>query len=519
MVMIKRVVVVDGYTDEPAGLGVPPYINVYPRLIAGALWLVDKSIEVYYYTIDSVRESLSRFLEKARRSDLVVFIAGAEVPGRYIGGKPLSFNELEYFSFLLRDQFKVLVGPAARFGFGRGGGTIAVDRSRLKKLFQEIVSGDPEIYFYSIASEGLERAEPWRLRSDYELADQAFIKGSKIILQHPNYGWNLVVEIETYRGCPRWITGGCSFCIEPRYGRPLMRRLENIVREIETLYRFGARHFRLGRQPDILVYMSPEIGDREFPRPVPSILEKLFHGIRYVAPGLRTLHIDNVNPGTIVHNREEALKALKVIVKYHTPGDVAALGIESFDEKVVKMNNLKVYPDEALQAIRLINRIGSHRGWNGLPHLLPGINLLHGLLGESRETFYVNLEYLKKIWDEGLIIRRINVRKVSILENTPLWIKRSSIEKLLRRHSRFYQWYRSRVMDEFDRRFLNRVVSHGMVLRYLYTEKHVGEFTIARQPASYPLVVKIHGIHSLKKIVDVRVKNVSAKSVLAEHII
>jgi len=31
-----RVVIVDGYTDEPAGLGVPPYLDVYARYAAGA---------------------------------------------------------------------------------------------------------------------------------------------------------------------------------------------------------------------------------------------------------------------------------------------------------------------------------------------------------------------------------------------------------------------------------------------------------------------------------------------------
>jgi len=210
-------------------------------------------------------------------------------------------------------------------------------------LFTEIVRGDPEIYIDELMQYGFEKARPWLLREDYELADKAFRLGAKIVLQHPNYGRNLVVEIETYRGCSRWITGGCSFCIEPRHGRPLMRSLKGIIEEVEALYRLGVRHIRLGKQPDILAYMARDIGKQEFPRPDPEVIERLFQGIRNVAPGLITLHIDNVNPGTIVHYPEESIRILKTIVKYHTPGDVAALGIESFDEKVVNTNNLKVY--------------------------------------------------------------------------------------------------------------------------------------------------------------------------------
>lgn len=513
--MYSKIIIVDGYNDEPAGLGVPPYIDVYPRLIAGAVWMAKKDVNIIYWTIDEVRNNIESFIDQARKSDLAVFIAGPEVPGKYIGGKPLSYREAEKLAFLLRDTFKILVGPAARYGFGVGGGSIAVERKILYRIFDELVYGDPEIYFYNLIKYGAEKAEPWKLRENYELANKALILGAKIIKQHPNYGWNLIVEIETFRGCPRWVVGGCSFCIEPRYGRPLMRNPEDIVKEIEQLYRFGARHFRIGRQPDILAYMGKGVGEKEYPEPNIEALEKLFHGIRNVAPGLRVLHIDNVNPGTIIHNPEKSIKALKTIVKYHTPGDVAALGIESFDEKVVRMNNLKVYPEEALVVIKIINEIGRHRGWNGLPHLLPGVNLLYGLPGETKNTFRINYEYLKKIYEEGLLIRRINIRKVSVLENTPLWMHKKTVEQLLRKHKRIYNIYRIKIMNEIDRAMLQKIAPINSILRYLYTEKQVGEYTIARQPASYPIIVKIPGRHPLRKIIDVRVKKVAAKSIIA----
>jgi len=39
-----RILIVDGYNDEPGGLGVPPYIDVYPRYIAGAAWAARKDV-------------------------------------------------------------------------------------------------------------------------------------------------------------------------------------------------------------------------------------------------------------------------------------------------------------------------------------------------------------------------------------------------------------------------------------------------------------------------------------------
>ena len=42
--------ILDCYTDEAAGLGVPPYLGTYSRYIAGYL-----NEEVYYITIDDLR--------------------------------------------------------------------------------------------------------------------------------------------------------------------------------------------------------------------------------------------------------------------------------------------------------------------------------------------------------------------------------------------------------------------------------------------------------------------------------
>src|SRR4030042_872437 len=52
---IKRTIL-DCYTDEPAGLGVPPFIGVWPRYAAG--WFEE---EPTYLTIDDIR--LVRYVE------------------------------------------------------------------------------------------------------------------------------------------------------------------------------------------------------------------------------------------------------------------------------------------------------------------------------------------------------------------------------------------------------------------------------------------------------------------------
>ncbi|MFP3280759.1 MAG: radical SAM protein, partial [Vulcanisaeta sp.] len=62
---MDRVVILDGYTDEPAGLGVPPYLDVYPRYIAGAIWGANKSVDVRYFTIDQVRGDWENFVKIA----------------------------------------------------------------------------------------------------------------------------------------------------------------------------------------------------------------------------------------------------------------------------------------------------------------------------------------------------------------------------------------------------------------------------------------------------------------------
>ncbi len=507
---IKKVLILDGYTDEPAGLGVPPYIDVYPRYIAGAIWSADKDILIKYLTVDQARNNVQQFIKEATDYDAVIVIAGVTVPGKYLGGTPIGLKELDQWFRVISRPLKILVGPAAKFGIGETGGRVAELPSRVKENFDFIVKGDAEIFVYNLLTLGEEKASPYVIREDYGLTNKFAILGSRIVTQHPNYGLNLIVEIETYRGCPRSIVGGCSFCIEPGYGLPVFREPEDIVREVEVLGKLGVKHFRIGRQPDLLAYKGFDSGKVEFPKPNVKALSKLFAGIRNNVPDLEVLHIDNVNPGTIVHHVNESIEALKTIIRYHTPGDVAALGIETADPRVVKLNNLKVYPEEALEAIRIINAVGKRRGGNGLPELLPGINFVHGLIGETKETYILNYLFLKKILNEGLLVRRINIRQVIAFPTTRMWIYG---DKIIKRNKRYFKIYKEKIRKEIDLPMLRRIVPRGTVLKRVFTEKYRNKITLARQVGSYPLLVEIPKIVPLNKWVDVLIVDHGYRSV------
>ena len=59
-----------------------------------------------------------------------------------------------------------------------------------------------------------------------------------------------------------------------------------------------------------------------------------------------------------------------------------------------------------------INRYGRERGARGLPKLLPGLNFIAGLNGETDATYGLNMELLHGLRSEGHWLRRINLRQV-----------------------------------------------------------------------------------------------------------
>ncbi|MCG1002211.1 MULTISPECIES: radical SAM protein [Halobacterium] len=503
------VTLVDGYVDEPAHFGVPPYISTYPRYAAGAL--VDAGIpeeQITYHTIDELRENKSKFNDVAD-ADLFVYVGGMTVPGKYVGGTPAEPDEVRELAWLA-DGTSIMGGPV-RFGVGEeNAGAQEMERSDLD--FDFLAMADVEAAVYDLVKNGLEGFED-RYRDNEEI-DRWGAKGAFVVEQHPNYPDYLICEMETSRGCAY----RCSFCTEPMYGDPGFRSADSVVREVGNLSDHGARHFRLGRQADILAFG----GDGEAPNP--DALRRLYEGIREVAPNLETLHLDNMNPVTIVDYPEKSREAIRIIAEHNTAGDTAAFGLESADPVVQEENNLLVSAEECLEAVRVVNEVGGWRPgespedaptWgdeatNRLPKILPGINLVHGLTGEREQTFAHNKRFLQSVLDEGLMLRRINIRQVMAFEGTDM---AETGAQLAEDHKRQFKRYKQDVRENIDNAMLNRVVPPGTLLKDVHLEYHQDGKTFGRQLGTYSLLVGIPGERELGRTIDVAVTDHGYRSV------
>ena len=491
--MTSSALIIDGYVDEPACLGVSPYISPYIREVAGAL--ASHGYTVRYVTIDQVRADPA-LTARSGRGDLVVMIAGLTVPGAYIGGKPATLTEIQQLGILLRQPTTAIGGPIA-FGYAPGGGKKAIRQAIAG--FDVTLAGSPAVALDSWLSGG----EPAGA-GDYSLTDPWCATGAGIIGEHPAFPY-VICELETATGCSRATVGGCSFCTEPFYGLPRYRSIEGIAEEVAALYAAGARHFRLGRQPDLLAYKS---SGGEFPVPRPEALNELFSAVRENAPDLKTLHIDNINPGTIARHEDAARAALEAIVAGHTPGDTAAFGMETADPTVVAANNLKALPDDVFRAIEVVNEVGGMR-MGGVPELLPGLNFIAGLAGETPATFDLNETFLKRVLDAGLLVRRVNIRQVMPFEGTAAY-EENTLGKHDARFRSFKEWTRK----EFDEPMLRRVFPVGTVLPEVVVEVP-GKPSFGRQMGSYPILVGIPLELPARTVIDAVVVDWGMRSVTA----
>lgn len=469
---MRKVTILDGYVDEPSCLGVPPYIAPQIRYIYGACKETKATVE--YYTIDQVRPKLEHWVRE-QEGRMVVIFCGTPVPGRYLGGRPLSIAELGKLGELLAKQntLTFLAGPLAELGMPVPNISHRTGEAAAQDIYEALQGTTPD-------SPYLESLARWA------------VLGAEVVHQHPSFPY-LVCELETYRGCPR--DKGCSFCSERLKKLRYMRPVEHILREVEALYRFGARYFRLGCQTDLLSY-----GSRGDGLGVQSIVG-LYEGIRTVAPDLKVLHMDNVNPTTIaVH--PEAREILKAIVKHNTPQDVASFGLESTDPKVLAENNIGTSPELTFRAIEIVNEIGAIRE-KGLCKLLPGLNLLHGLKGETKITYALNLEYLRRIRDQGLLLRRINVRQVRpIAGYTPAKVNKYHFEQ-----------YKQTINEEINKPLLQQLYPTGTRLEEVILEAVEGSLTFGRQLGSYPIRVGIPGQHPLGIPVTVKIVDHGYRSI------
>ena len=478
-----KVVVLDGYVDEPSNFGVPPYISPYPRYVTGAVRDAGHSPE--YVTIDQARagHSLS--------GDLLVLISGPIVPGKYLRSLPISEKEVVHHASAFEGP-RVFGGPLARFRY--------YDEA-LVEPFDWVAVRDIDVAVYDYLTTG-----DWTNRDrTMEEWDRWALLGADVVRSHPDFPDPLMVELDTSKGCVRYVNKGCSFCIEPMYGKPKFRPVAGVLREVRRLADLGAVNFRLGGQADFFSYQAIGLGSSVTPQiNVPAIRE-LLEGIRAAAPNLKVLHTDNGDPAMMVAHPEEAMAAMRDLVAFATPGTSLSFGLESADPRVTEANNLNIDADGCLAAIRMVNAVGRERGENGMPRLLPGLNFVAGLDGETKKTFGLNLAFLRQLLEEDLWVRRINIRQVRPVrrEFEPTGLYRE------------FRKFKEAVRTSIDHEMLRRVIPEGTVLRDVFLEIHDGHVTYGRQIGTYPILVGVPYDTALNRFIDVRVTSHGQRSLTA----
>lgn len=468
-----KVVILDGFVDEPSNFGVPPFLSPYPRYLAGAIR--EAGHEYQYVTIEQVRSGLPLL------GDLLAIISGPIVPGKYLRGMPISEKELMHHAAMW-DGTKVLGGPLARFRYYDDNLIEAFDFIAIRDL-------DTAVYDYLTTGDFRNRdrtMEEW---------DRWALFGADVIRSHPDYPEPLILELDTSKGCVRYLNGGCSFCIEPMYGVPKFRPVESVLAEVRRLAELGAVNFRLGGQADFFSYMADGVGRSLTPTPNVPMLHRLLAGIREAAPNLKVLHTDNGDPAMMIAHPEEAMAGLQLLRQFATPGTILSFGLETADPKVTEANNLNVGADDCLEAIRMVNEVGRERGPNGMPWILPGLNFVTGLDGETPKTFDMNYEFLIRLLKEDLWVRRINIRQVRPV--------RREFEPM--DHHHLFRRFKEKVRTEIDHEMLKRTVPEGTILRDVYLEMREGKLTFGRQVGTYGLLVGVPYELPLNRFVDLKV--------------
>lgn len=402
-------VILDCYTVEPSGLGVPPYLSAYVRNAYSALLRSLPGADVRYVTIDDVRWNLAdgvaapqpplsdaltysattnrdQALDLLRDAVIVVVIAGDAVPSVHLHARNGDLAEITRALACVRGT-RVLLGPLVAYA--------TAEPDAYRGLFDAVHS---HTVTAADLTAGSDVAAPYRQL----LADRDSFSGLVEQLR-----WRPIAEIELYRGCTR--RKFCSFCNEP-VKAPVVdyRDVADVLDEIARLSNAGVRDFRLGQQTCFFSYQGRD----------PQRIEQLLAGIRETCPDLSVLHIDNADPLAVASPSGKRIAEL--VARYCTEGNCAPMGVETFDPVVVARNSLTCTPEVLLRAVENVNDAGAVRGAGGLPLLLPGLNLIYGLPGETHRTHLANLTWLSTLFESGVLCHRTNVRQARAFPGTPL---------------------------------------------------------------------------------------------------
>ena len=510
--------VLDGYEDEPAAFGVPPYVGFHIRYLCGVL--EQHNIDYHYMTIDQWRELVRQKGEEGinhfmQSIDGFASIAGAVVPGKYLRGTPISNNEMSKIVRNLPNDIPAILGGWAIRGWRKQGWN-----PLRKNLFLALRDTDATLDNYLNNGEWKHcrrTAEQWTKWAHLGAR-------SKAVKYHPDLGdidnpGPLTYEVEVYQGCVRY-KRGCKFCIEPKKGVPIWRSPEDIIEEVKIAHDLGVKHVRLGGMTDTYTYMAHGVKELEYPTPNPEPIAKLLHGLRE-DERLGILHTDNGNPSIIAEHLEASEEITKTLVNTLSDGAVLSFGLESADSAVHEANWLNCDPAQLKSAIRLINKYGAARGPRGLPKLLPGLNFIAGLNGETATTYQQNLELLKDIRSENLLLRRINIRQV----------EGEGFQEIPEAE---FSTFKQKVRDDIDTPLLEELFPKGGILKQVHWESHNGRtrlpahlnpphtesdirgkagITFGRQIGAYPILIGAEYLIPLETTSDVVVTGHGARSI------
>ena len=454
--------VIDGYEDEPAAFGVPNYLGFHIRYICGVL--ESRGLEYSYMTIDQWRIKHKQ-RQEAHKSpinphvdftdiDGAVILAGAVVPGKYVRGTPISQKEMNQLLSFIPRSVPILCGGWAIRSWRYGGWS-----PLRENLFCTVQDTDATLENFLLTGswKNMRRTpEQWKSWALSGSSSRA-VKDHPDLISHDGKSGPLTYEVEIYQGCVRF-KRGCKFCIEPKKGPPIWRDEKDVIDEVKSALDHGVRNVRIGGATDIYTYKAESVEELEYPIPRPEPITKILYSLRE-DERLEILHVDNANPSIVAENPEPSEEITKVLVDTLSDGAVLSFGIESADPLVHEKNWLNCTSDQLKKAIRLVNRYGRERGERGLPRLLPGLNFIAGLNGESETTYISNLNLLRSIREEGLWLRRINIRQV---EGT-------GFQEI---NEKKFQHFKKLVRDEIDRPLLEEMIPTGEILRGIWWESH-----------------------------------------------
>ena len=496
--------IIDGYEDEPAAFGVPPYVGFHIRYICGVL--EEKGINYEYCPIDSYRINPPSLENRLG----VVILAGAIVPGKYLRGTPISLRETKEVISETPGDTPILCGGWAIRGWRHQGWS-----PLRRNLFLALQDTDATLSYFLDNNEWKHQrrnAEQWTAWAHAGAR-------SKAVTHNPDLDGPLTYEVEVYQGCVRY-KRGCKFCIEPKKGVPIWRSPEDIIQEVSIAHDMGVEHVRLGGMTDTYTYMAEGVVEMEYPRPNPEPIAKLLHGLRD-DERLGILHTDNGNPSIIAEHLEEAEEITKTLVETLSDGAVLSFGLESADPRVHEANWLNCDSKQLKSAIALINKHGRVRGERGLPKLLPGLNFIAGLNGETSQTYDINLKLLNELKDEGHMIRRVNIRQV----------EGEGFQEI---DDADFKAFKTTVRDEFDGPLLEEMLPTGTILNDVWWESHEGRtrlprhlepearspdvhgkagITFGRQIGAYPILVGMNYLAPLETYSNIMVTGHGARSI------